>query len=115
MWWEKVRLSSVAGLSVKSSVFEHNKPIPRKYSCDGEEVNPPLTVSGIPPAAKSLALVVDDPDAPRGTFDHWVVWNIPATGKIEENTAPGAEGLNGAGKRGYVGMCPPSGTHRYFF
>jgi Raf kinase inhibitor-like YbhB/YbcL family protein len=113
--WEKVRLSSVAELSVKSPVLEHNKPIPRKYSCDGEEVNPPLTVSGVPPAAKSLALVVDDPDAPRGTFDHWVVWNIPAAGEIEESTVPGSEGVNGAGQRGYVGMCPPSGTHRYFF
>jgi Raf kinase inhibitor-like YbhB/YbcL family protein len=115
MWWEKVRLSSMADLSVKSPVFEHNKPIPRKYSCDGEEVNPPLTLSSVPPEAKSLALVVDDPDAPRGTFDHWVVWNIPAAGEIEENTAPGTEGLNSAGQRDYVGMCPPSGTHRYFF
>ena len=115
MRWEKLRLSSLTELSVKSPVFEHKKPIPRKYSCDGEEVNPPLTVTGIPLAAKSLVLVVDDPDAPRGTFDHWVVWNIPASGKIEENTVPGTEGLNSAGKRGYVGMCPPSGTHRYFF
>ncbi len=105
----------MAELSVKSPVFEHNKHIPRKYSCDGEEVNPPLTVSNVPPEAKSLALIVDDPDAPRGTFDHWIVWNIPTAGKIEENTVPGDEGLNGAGQRGYVGMCPPTGAHRYFF
>jgi Raf kinase inhibitor-like YbhB/YbcL family protein len=105
----------MADLIVKSSAFENNKPIPKKYSCDGEEVNPPLTVEGIPAGTKTLALVIDDPDAPRGTFDHWVVWNIPPTGKIEENYVPGIQGLNGAGQYAYVGMCPPSGTHRYFF
>ncbi len=105
----------MADLTVKSPVFENNKPIPRKYSCDGEEVNPPLTIESIPASAKTLALIIDDPDAPRGTFDHWIVWNIPTTGKIEENTVPGIEGVNSAGQRTYVGMCPPSGTHRYFF
>jgi Raf kinase inhibitor-like YbhB/YbcL family protein len=102
-------------LTVKSSVFENQKPIPKKYSCDGEEINPPLTIEGIPAEAKTLALIIDDPDAPNGTFDHWVVWNIEPSGKIGENTVPGIEGVNGAGSRGYVGMCPPSGTHRYFF
>ena len=105
----------MADLSVKSSAFENNKPIPKKYSCDGEEVNPPLTVEGIPAATKTLALVIDDPDAPRGTFDHWVVWNIAPTGKIDENKVPGVEGLNSARQHGYLGMCPPSGKHRYFF
>jgi Raf kinase inhibitor-like YbhB/YbcL family protein len=102
-------------LTVKSPAFENNKLIPAKYSCDGDEVNPPLTIEGAPPETKTLALVVDDPDAPRGTFDHWVVWNIPPTGKIEENSVPGTEGLNSGGQHVYVGMCPPSGTHRYFF
>ena len=105
----------MADLTVKSPAFENNKPIPKKYSCDGEEVNPPLTVEGIPKEAKTLALIVDDPDAPRGTFDHWVVWNIPPTGAIAENSVPGTEGVNSAGQYAYVGMCPPSGTHRYFF
>ena len=105
----------MADLTVKSAAFENNKPIPKKYSCDGEEVNPPLTVEGIPKETKTLALIVDDPDAPRGTFDHWIVWNINPTGKIEENSVPGTEGVNSAGQRVYIGMCPPSGTHRYFF
>ncbi len=105
----------MAELVVKSPAFENNKLIPAKYSCDGEEVNPPLTIEGIPQGTQMLALIVDDPDAPRGTFDHWVVWNIPPTGKIAENSVPGTEGLNSAGQRSYVSMCPPYGTHRYFF
>ena len=105
----------MADLIVRSPVFENNKPIPRKYSCDGDEVNPPLTIEGVPSTAKTLALVVDDPDAPRGTFDHWIVWNIPLGGKIIEDSVPGTQGLNSAGQPNYVGMCPPSGTHRYFF
>ena len=104
-------------LLVKSSAFEKNTKIPSKYTCDGDDISPPLTFEGVPKEAKTLVLIVDDPDAPRGTFDHWVVWNIPAfISKIEENNAPsGIEGLNGAGKAGYFGPCPPSGTHRYFF
>ena len=103
-------------LTVKSSAFESGKPIPRKYSCHGEDINPPLTIEGTPKEAKSLVLTVDDPDAPSGTFDHWVVWNIPASATtIEENSVPGTEGINGARKQGYMGPCPPSGTHRYFF
>ncbi len=103
-------------LSVKSPIFENNKAIPRKYSCDGNDVNPPITIEGSPTETKSLALIVDDPDAPMGTFDHWVVWNIPAsTTKIGENSVPGTEGLNSARQVGYTGPCPPSGTHRYFF
>jgi Raf kinase inhibitor-like YbhB/YbcL family protein len=103
-------------LSIKSSAFEHNKQIPKKYTCDGDNINPPLTVEGAPKEAKTLSLIMDDPDAPMGTFDHWVTWNIPAsTNKIAEHSAPGTEGLNGARRPGYTGPCPPSGTHRYFF
>jgi Raf kinase inhibitor-like YbhB/YbcL family protein len=103
-------------LTIKSSAFQPNTPIPKKYSCDGEGINPPLTIEGAPKEAKSYALIVDDPDAPGGTFDHWVVWNIPsATIKILEHSVPGTEGLNGMRKPGYTGPCPPSGTHRYFF
>ena len=104
-------------LLIKSSAFEKNTKIPSKYTCDGDDISPPLTFEGVPKEAKTLVLIVDDPDAPRGTFDHWVVWNIPASiSKIEENNASsGIEGLNGAGKAGYFGPCPPSGTHRYFF
>jgi Raf kinase inhibitor-like YbhB/YbcL family protein len=103
-------------LSVKSPAFENNKPIPVKYTCDGANVNPPLTVDGVPEETKTLVLIVDDPDAPMGTFDHWVVWNIPpTTQKIEENTVPGTEGINTYRKHAYRGPCPPYGTHRYFF
>ncbi len=103
-------------LIVKSTAFESNKPIPKKYSCDGNDVNPPLAIEGISKEAKTLVLIVDDPDAPNGTFDHWIVWNIPAsTSMIGENTVPGKEGLNGARQLGYMGPCPPGGTHRYFF
>jgi len=102
-------------LAVKSSAFENHTLIPGKYTCDGEEVNPPLTICGIPAEAKTLVLIVDDPDAGGGTFDHWLVWNISTTGKIDENSTPGTQGINSDGQRGYVGMCPPSGTHRYFF
>jgi Raf kinase inhibitor-like YbhB/YbcL family protein len=103
-------------LSVKSPAFENNNFIPAKYTCDGDDVNPPLTIEGISEGTKTLALIVDDPDAPMGTWDHWIVWNIPATtSKIEENTVPGTEGMNDFRRRSYGGPCPPSGTHRYFF
>lgn len=103
-------------LIVKSSAFEPGKKIPKKYSCDGNDINPPLIVEGIPKEAKTLALIMDDPDAPNGTFDHWIVWNIPASNsKINENSVPGKEGMNSARKPSYMGPCPPNGTHRYFF
>lgn len=103
-------------LKVKSSAFEPNELIPRRYTCDGENVNPPLIIEEIPEGTRSLALVVDDPDAPLGTWDHWVVWNIPSASKeIRENTVPGVEGVNDFRKHSYGGPCPPSGTHRYFF
>lgn len=102
-------------LSVSSPAFEHNALIPAKYTCDGEDVSPPLTVEGAPEETRSLVLVVDDPDAPMGTWDHWVVWNIPPTRSIAEDTVPGTEGLNTYRRHSYGGPCPPSGTHRYFF
>jgi Raf kinase inhibitor-like YbhB/YbcL family protein len=102
-------------LTVSSSAFENNKLIPAKYTCDGDDVNPPLTIEDTPKDTKSLVLIVEDPDAPMGTWDHWVIWNIPPTSKIEENTVPGTEGMNTARKHSYGGPCPPWGTHRYFF
>ena len=103
-------------LSVMSPAFENNKLIPAKYTCDGDDVNPPLAIDGVPEGTKTLAVIVDDPDAPMGTWDHWIVWNIPATAsKIAENTVPGTEGMNDFRRRAYGGPCPPSGTHRYFF
>ena len=103
-------------LVVRSPSFQANALIPKKYSCDGEGVNPPLTIEGVPKESKSLVLVVDDPDASGGTFDHWVVWDIPpSTTKIAEHSIPGTEGLNSARQKGFMSPCPPSGTHRYFF
>jgi len=102
-------------LVVTSSAFDHKKMIPRKHTCDGEDINPALTIENIPEQAKSLVLIVDDPDAPMGTWDHWIVWNVPPKLIIGEDTVPGVEGLNSFGKHSYGGPCPPSGTHRYFF
>jgi hypothetical protein len=89
--------------------------IPDKYTCAGENINPPLNVTNIPENTKTLALIIDDPDAPHGTFDHWVMWNIPVKERIEENSIPGAEGKNGRGENKYMGPCPPAGTHHYHF
>lgn len=102
-------------LIITSPVFRNNEMIPRKYTCDGADVNPPLNIRGIPVEAESLVLIVDDPDAPMGTWDHWIVWNIPPEERIEENRVPGVEGLNDFRRHSYGGPCPPSGTHRYFF
>jgi Raf kinase inhibitor-like YbhB/YbcL family protein len=102
-------------LVVKSPAFVNNKEIPKKYSCDGQEVNPPLEIENIPEGTKTMALIIEDPDASNGTFDHWVVWNIPPSGKIEEDSIPGTQGINGDGRQSYSGMCPPSGSHRYYF
>jgi Raf kinase inhibitor-like YbhB/YbcL family protein len=105
----------VKNLIVKSSAFENKKRIPTKYTCDGDDVNPPLTIKGASKETKSLVLIIDDPDATIGMWNHWLVWNIPPTHKIKENSIPGTQGVNTAGKRAYGGPCPPSGTHRYFF
>ena len=102
-------------LRITSSAFQNKAVIPVKYTCDGDDVNPPLNIEGIPSEAKSLALIVDDPDAPMGTWVHWVVWNIPVIERIEENSVLGVEGLNSFRRHSYGGPCPPSGTHRYFF
>jgi len=105
-----------AKLTVTSAAFANNAMIPSKYSCEGQEVSPPLSVSGIPAGTKSLALIVHDPDAPvQGGFTHWVVWNIDVQGSIPENFKGADQGLNGAKTAGYKGMCPPSGTHHYHF
>src|SRR5688500_10792846 len=102
-------------LTVYSTVFSHKGHIPSEYTCDGKDINPPLEVENIPEGTKSLALIMEDPDAPRGTFDHWLVWNISPNEAISEQTNPGISGTNDFGKTGYGGPCPPSGVHRYFF
>lgn len=110
-------------LEIKSSVFENEGMIPKKFTCDGEDISPELTWDGAPENTKSFALVCDDPDAPVGTFVHWVIFNIPSdVSKLSENTPNtkmlenGAkQGKNNFGKIGYGGPCPPGETHRYYF
>jgi Raf kinase inhibitor-like YbhB/YbcL family protein len=102
-------------LKIDSPAFKNEEPIPSQYTCEGANINPPLTIGDIPDETKSLALIMEDPDAPNGTFDHWLVWNIPVTNRIEEKSDPGIPGTNDFGKTGYGGPCPPTGTHRYFF
>jgi Raf kinase inhibitor-like YbhB/YbcL family protein len=102
-------------LFITSPAFENNGLIPSKFTCDGDDFNPALKIEGMPKGTQSLVLIVDDPDAHMGTWNHWIVWNIPPTGKIEENSVPGTEGLNDFRRHSYGGPCPPSGTHRYFF
>lgn len=105
----------VKALKVSSEAFEHRGYISPKYTCDGENVNPPLSISNIPKETKSLALIVEDPDAPIRPWVHWIVWNISPTKKIKENFIPGDEGINDFGNNHFGGPCPPSGTHNYYF
>ncbi len=102
-------------MKLTSPEFENNKLIPRKFTCQGADVNPSLNIEGAPEKAQSLALVIDDPDAPMGTWVHWVVFDIPMVSRIDENSVPGKQGINDFGRKNYGGPCPPSGTHRYFF
>lgn len=102
-------------LKISSPAFENEGWIPAKYTCDGININPPLQIEHIPEAAKCLALIVDDPDAPIRTWIHWLVWNIPVTHFLKENNVHGIEGINDFQQNHYGGPCPPSGTHRYFF
>mgnify|MGYP003576707513 CR=1 FL=1 len=102
-------------LHLTSAAFGDKGNIPHEYTCDGGDVNPPLEIAAIPIEAKSLALIIDDPDAPTGTWLHWLVWNIPIIQHIRENEIPGEQGINDFGRNDYGGPCPPSGTHRYIF
>ncbi len=110
--------ATMATLSLSSPAFRNGELIPSKFTCDGEDTNPALVIGNVPPEAKSLALIMDDPDAPSGMWVHWVVWNIdPKTTEIGEDSVPGGAklGMNDFRKSPYGGPCPPSGTHRYFF
>jgi Raf kinase inhibitor-like YbhB/YbcL family protein len=103
-------------LELTSGAFQDGEPIPTKYTCDGEDVSPPLAWSSVPEGTQSLALIVHDPDAPSGDFLHWLAWNIdPGPGGLGEGVAPPAEGTSGFGRTGYGGPCPPPGhgTHHY--
>lgn len=111
-------MKKMSSVTVSSPAFSHNGSIPARFTCDGQDINPPLQFGNVPQGAKSLALIVDDPDAPAGTWVHWVAWNIPpGLGEMKEGSVPGEvrQGLNSWKRNSYGGPCPPSGTHRYFF
>lgn len=109
--------------SLQSTAFQQGTKIPNQYSCHGEDISPPLFWKNAPANTKSFVLILEDPDAPAGVWDHWLIFNIPATSqelpeKIarDEKLSDGSQqGLNSWPKLGYNGPCPPSGTHRYFF
>ena len=111
------------GWQISSTMFQEGQPIPSRHTCDGEDVSPPLAWSEPPAGTQSLALISDDPDAPVGTWVHWVVYNLPASARglpeafptdaqLDDGTR---QGKTDFGRTGYGGPCPPSGTHRYFF
>lgn len=105
-------------MKISSPDFNEGGSIPARFTCDGENVNPTLRISGVPAGAKSLVLIVDDPDAPAGTWIHWVMWNLkPDLAEIGiDRVPPGAvQGVNDFHRNNYGGPCPPSGTHRYYF
>lgn len=110
-------------ITVTSTAFQEGGLIPPKYTCDGKDISPPLAFAGVPTEARSLALICDDPDAPRGTWVHWVLFNLPASVKelpesvSDKETIEGGarQGTSDFGRFGYGGPCPPGGTHRYYF
>ncbi|WP_276496281.1 YbhB/YbcL family Raf kinase inhibitor-like protein [Pontibacter litorisediminis] len=102
-------------LQLSSPAFSAGETIPEKYTCDGEDINPPLEIGDFPAGTQSLVLLVDDPDAPSGSWTHWLVYDIPLIHIIEERSVPGIVGVNSFGNMNYGGPCPPIGTHRYFF
>jgi len=104
-------------VKISSSAFENNGMIPPEYTCDGSDISPPLTISDVPKEAKSLVIIMDDPDAPMGTFTHWVVWNISPqkTQFVKGEKISFPQGKTSFGSKSYGGPCPPRGTHRYFF
>jgi hypothetical protein len=110
-------------MELKSQAFDAGNMIPAKYTCDGQDISPPLSWSDPPAATMSFALISDDPDAPMGTWVHWVIWNIPVSARTLEENLPKTASLTNGTKQGttdfhrvgYGGPCPPSGTHRYYF
>jgi Raf kinase inhibitor-like YbhB/YbcL family protein len=119
----KVEGDKTMAITVTSSTFKEGGMIPAKYTCDGQNISPPLQWEGAPRGTKSFALISDDPDAPIGIWIHWVMWNIPAEAnqlpegipQVKQLQDGSIQGLNSYPRCGYSGPCPPSGTHRYYF
>src|SRR5574341_928646 len=123
-YWDQNEEVTMQNISITTEAFRNGDAIPAEYTCDGSDKSPALSWSGIPAGTKSIALIMDDPDAPRGTFVHWVLFNIPAETKKLPEGVPGSKtlsdgschGITDFGKAGYGGPCPPPGKpHRYFF
>lgn len=120
---DPLALAQASTIELTSAAFEYGQPIPERFSCNGEDISPALAWGEPPAGTQSFALIMDDPDAPGGTWDHWILFNIPASARsLPESMAAnaalvggGAGGANSWGTTGYGGPCPPSGTHRYFF
>jgi len=112
------QIESQAQMKISSTKFGDGGNIPPQFTCDGENTSPDLQIDAVPAAAKSLLLIVDDPDAPKGVFTHWLLWNLkPDSKEILANSPPqdARQGTNDFGKQKYSGPCPPSGSHRYYF
>lgn len=102
-------------LTITSPDFENGGEIPERFTCDGDDSNPNLDIAGLPKNAKSLVVIMEDPDVALTIFNHWLVWNIPPQETIRASSIPGIQGNNSVGKNSYIGPCPPAGSHRYFF
>ncbi|MDG5814873.1 YbhB/YbcL family Raf kinase inhibitor-like protein [Chitinispirillales bacterium ANBcel5] len=102
-------------MKVSSNAFNDGERIPVKFTCDGDDINPPLNIEQIPDTTVSMVLIMDDPDSLKGLFTHWVVYDIPVISSIDANSIPGKQGLNDFTNHQYGGPCPGTGTHRYFF
>jgi Raf kinase inhibitor-like YbhB/YbcL family protein len=102
-------------LEITSPAFVNEGYIPKKYTCEGDDISPPINVKNLPNGTKSLALIVEDPDTARGTLTHWTVYNIDPGMYIRENSVPGTQAVSDLNRTGYGGPCPPTGMHRYFF
>ena len=112
--------AAASAIDLTSPAFKNNEKIPVKYSCDGENISPALNFNNIPAGTNQLVLTMHDPDVPKtllpsGNFDHWFVWDIPANSKGIPEGGGAKMGMNGTGKPGYIGPCPPDRQHRYFF
>jgi Raf kinase inhibitor-like YbhB/YbcL family protein len=109
-------LTAQSTLNIRSPYFQDGGYIPSRFTCDGANINPELTIHALPNDTKTMALTIEDVDAPDGVFDHWVIWNIPAQPIIQENSFPGTQGKNSMNESSYLGPCPPTGLkHHYHF
>ncbi len=112
---ENEKAFSFKNMEIRSPSFKENEFIPERFTCDGLNCSPSLEIDHIPVESECLAIIMDDPDAPNGTWVHWVLWNIPVTHHLSEGYSRGVQGMNDFGNSIYGGPCPPNGTHRYFF